>query len=199
MRLLVLDTTGPSCSAALRCPGQADLILSEEIGRGHAERLAPMVEQLLEKAGLAPRDLDRIGVTTGPGSFAGVRVGVAFARGLSLALGVPAVGVSTLAVLARQADPQSSRRIAIVHDARRGERVVQAFDRGQPLAGPETIPSGGEAAWRGRMGTPKQEISGPLDLATLLDLAGEAREPDGPPSPLYARPPDAKRPGGVSP
>lgn len=196
MRLLVIDTTGPACSAALRCPGQADRIASEIIGRGHAERLAPMVEALLAKAGFDPRDLDRIGVTTGPGSFAGVRVGVAFVRGLSLATDAAAVGVSTLAMRARQADPKAERRLAITHDAKRGELVIQAFDQGVAEGEPETIPAADEASWRKRRNAPGREAETPLDLAVLLDVCAEAPEPDAPPSPFYARPPDAKLPGG---
>ncbi|MEE2565436.1 tRNA (adenosine(37)-N6)-threonylcarbamoyltransferase complex dimerization subunit type 1 TsaB [Hyphobacterium marinum] len=199
MRLLVIDTTGPACSVALRLPGAADRLVSETIGRGHAERLAPMVETLLAEAGILARDLDRIGVTTGPGSFAGVRVGVAFARGLSLATGAPAVGVSTLAVRARQADPTGERRVAIVHDARRGERVVQAFDRGRPAGDPETIAAAEEDGWRARHNLHDREAETPLDLTVLLDACEMVGEADVPPSPFYARPPDAKLPGGRAP
>ena len=94
MRILAIDTTGQGCSVALRAPGQADLVLTEAMARGQAERLAPMVEGILETAGLSPRDLDRIGVCTGPGSFAGSRIGVAFARGLALAVGADCVGIT---------------------------------------------------------------------------------------------------------
>lgn len=218
--LLAIDTTGEYCTAALRRPGRDDVIHAERIGRGHAERLAPMVEALLGEAGQDAGALERIGVTMGPGSFAGTRVGIAFARGLALATGATAVGVSNLAVIARMADPSATGRIAVLHDAKRGEIVVQLFDRGEAGAPPERltveaaaqwlnplIASGVRPAGRGAVatlarlkpGTWTDDVftDGPdIDPRILLDLAERS---DAPPSPFYARPPDAKLPGGKTP
>lgn len=218
--LLALDTTNAWCIAALRRPGHDDLVRAERIGRGHAERLAPMVAELLADAGLLPPDLSKIGVATGPGSFAGTRVGCAFARGLALATGAEAAGVSNLAVIARMADPVLQARIAVVHDAKRGELVVQLFDRGQAAGGPERLSTQAATDWlRSRAGTGVRQVGsgapilraalertdwpddvfseGPdLDPRVLLDLADASTAP---PSPFYARPPDAKLPGGVEP
>ncbi|MGQ3295635.1 MAG: tRNA (adenosine(37)-N6)-threonylcarbamoyltransferase complex dimerization subunit type 1 TsaB, partial [Shinella sp.] len=102
MILLAIDTAGTGCYAALYDTDQ-DTILGAagaDIGRGHAERLMDFVDAALDAAGMTLQDIGRIAVTVGPGSFTGIRVGVAAARGLALALGVPAVGVSTLAALA---------------------------------------------------------------------------------------------------
>ena len=101
MLLLAIDTAGPDCAVALARSGAggAEILVraSERIGRGHAERLMPMIEAALRRsASVDFADLDRIAVTTGPGSFTGVRVGIAAARGLALALDIPAVGVGSL-------------------------------------------------------------------------------------------------------
>lgn len=218
--LLAIDTTNAWCIAALRRPGHDDLVRAARIGRGHAERLAPMVADLLADAGLPPPDLSKIGVATGPGSFAGTRVGCAFARGLALATGAEAAGVSNLAVIARMADPLLQQRIAVIHDAKRGELVVQLFDRGQPAGGPErltveaatnwlrplanegVLPAGSGAAILHsalkRTDWPDDVFTkGPdLDPRILLDLSEVSTAS---PSPFYARPPDAKLPGGVDP
>lgn len=218
--LLALDTTNAWCVAALRRPGHDDLVKAERIGRGHAERLAPMVSDLLAGAGLPPSGLSKIGVAAGPGSFAGTRVGCAFARGLALAIGADAVGVSNLAVLARMADPLMQERIAVIHDAKRGELVVQLFDRGQASDKPERLTTQAATDWLRpladagvrpvgsgaailrtaleRADWPDEVFSeGPdLDPRILLDLTEASTAP---PSPFYARPPDAKLPGGAEP
>lgn len=218
--LLALDTTNAWCLAALRRPGHDDLVRAERIGRGHAERLAPMVADLLADAGIEPPELTKIGVATGPGSFAGTRVGCAFARGLALATGAEAAGVSNLAVLARMADPLMQDRVAVIHDAKRGELVVQLFDRGQAAGVPERLTTQAATDWLRPLakagvrpagnGAPLLRAAlertdwpddvfteGPdLDSRALFDLAEVSTAP---PSPFYARPPDAKLPGGVEP
>ena len=102
MIVLALDTAGETCAVALAKTGNGLSVLArraDAIGRGHAERLMPMIGEALAEAGLAYADLERIAVTTGPGSFTGTRIGVAVARGLALALGIRAVGVSVLDAL----------------------------------------------------------------------------------------------------
>jgi tRNA threonylcarbamoyladenosine biosynthesis protein TsaB len=205
--ILVVDTTARWCAAAIRMDDGEVAEMREDMVRGHAERLAPMIRELLERAGLAPAALSRVAAATGPGSFAGTRVGTAFVRGLALATGAKAVGVSNLAAWARAADPAGSRDVAAVHDARRGEVVIQIFRHGAALGDPERL--GIEAA-RDRLG-PDWLLAGsgaPLlggaapdgpPLAALLGLACELPDDTPPPSPLYARPPDAKLPGGAEP
>ena len=207
MAILVFDTTGAECSVALRIDGQPDIVLSETIGRGHAERLAPMAQEALRQAGMEPRALKRIGVTIGPGGFAGTRVGVAFARGLALSTGARAYGISNLAVIAHSLS--ATRPLATVHDAKRGEVVLQIWrdeaDEAQRLSIEDASArvaglalAGGGAALVACEG---QNIldDGKLDLVALLDVAGQAGEDQSPPTPFYVRPPDAKLPGGVDP
>jgi len=207
MAILVFDTTGAECSVALRVEGQPDIVLSETIGRGHAERLAPMAQDALKQAGIEPRALERIGVTIGPGGFAGTRVGVAFARGLALSSGAKAYGISNLAVIAHALT--GTRPLATVHDAKRGEVVVQIWRDGPDAAQRLSIAdasarvaglalAGGGA---GLVASEGQAIAdnGKLDLVALLDLAEQAGAEQSPPTPFYVRPPDAKLPGGVAP
>lgn len=213
MSLLVIDTTGSECSVALRVAGHPDLCRTDVIGRGHAEHLAPMVARMLEQAGISPARFTRIGVTTGPGSFAGSRVGVAFARGLALATGAVAVGIGNLAVLARSAG--STGPLAVLHDAKRGDILMQVWS-GQTVTSPERLPLtdaanriealAGHSGQLAGSGAALIELAGWTDLGltaitmpALLDLAELADPALSPPSPFYARPPDAKLPGGLEP
>jgi tRNA threonylcarbamoyladenosine biosynthesis protein TsaB len=128
--ILVIDTSGPECAAGIYDSGKGVIVASrsETLGKGHAERLIPMIDEVLTDAGLALKDMTRIGVTIGPGSFTGIRVGVAAARGFALSLGIPAVGVTTLQVVAEQVleiDPPAPVVAAI--DAGREEIFAQAF------------------------------------------------------------------------
>lgn len=121
MQVLAIDCAQRFCSAALYDAGSAHVraALSPDIGRGHAERLPGVVEAVLSAAGAAFSDIDRIAVTIGPGSFAGIRVGVAFARGLSLALKVPVVGVSSLAAIGEPVARRENRAVLVALDAKR--------------------------------------------------------------------------------
>ncbi len=139
MLILALDTAGENCAVALARAGDGLHVLArrcETIGRGHAERLMPMIGEALAEAGLGYGDLQRIVVTTGPGSFTGTRIGVAAARALALALSVPAVGVSVLDALieaARRAEAESL--IVAALDARRGEIYAKAVKSvGKPIS-----------------------------------------------------------------
>jgi tRNA threonylcarbamoyladenosine biosynthesis protein TsaB len=134
MICLAFDTVLDTCSAAIWADGAVLASESVAAARGHAELLFPMLARVLDKAGLDYPAIDRIGVTIGPGSFTGVRVGVAAARGLALALGRPAVGISTLEALAATAIARDhilaeapDAKIAAAIDARRGEIYFQVF------------------------------------------------------------------------
>ena len=167
-----------------------------------------MARQVMAAAGLPFDRLDRIGVTVGPGSFTGLRVGLAFAKGLSLALGVPCVGVGTLQALAVSVDA-GGPKVAVI-DAGRGRVYLQTFDDDQPLAGPESLALS-EALQR-LSASPDALTVGPggplLNPRRVDSLAAPRPEivarlaaaaPIAPPKPLYLRAPDARLPGGVLP
>lgn len=122
MKLLALDTATEACSAAVYADG-ALLQRYEVLGRGHAERLLPMVDELLAEAGLALGALDAIAFGRGPGAFTGVRIAVSLAQGLALGADLPVVAVSDLAALGRLAldsTPGAALAVACL-DARMGE------------------------------------------------------------------------------
>lgn len=120
--ILAFDTSAAHCVAALLC-GDRILLRFEEMAKGQAERLMPLLEELLAEAGIGWTDLSAIGVGTGPGNFTGVRISVAAARGLALGLGIPAVGVTVLEAMALGA----RRPTTVMIDARRDEVYVQTF------------------------------------------------------------------------
>jgi tRNA threonylcarbamoyladenosine biosynthesis protein TsaB len=93
VKILAFDTCLTACSVAVMDGEQVLSSRAEPMARGHQERLAPLVQELMGQAGLGFDQLDRIGVTVGPGSFTGLRVGLAFAKGLSAALDRPAIGI----------------------------------------------------------------------------------------------------------
>ena len=125
--LLALDTSGPLCSAALHDGSQIVARQSEDIGRGHAEHLMDLLEGLLVSQNIDWPGITKIACTTGPGSFTGLRVGLATARGLALALKCPTIGVTVFEALRfKHTDP-----VAVVMDARRNQIWMQVFDEGQ--------------------------------------------------------------------
>src|SRR5687767_11705385 len=124
MKLLALDTAANLCSVAVLDVESGTILAasSEDIGKGHAERLMTAIEQVAATARISIADIGKIAVSIGPGSFTGVRVGVSTARGFALALKCPAVGISTLQALAYDAAKQFSHRpILSIIDARRDE------------------------------------------------------------------------------
>ena len=209
MIVLGLDTCLDACSAALWADGQVLAACSESMRRGHQERLAVMVAELMAEAGMAFSALDRVGVTLGPGSFTGLRVGLAFAKGLGLALGRPVVGVGVLEALAEDA---GDGFVAAVIDARRDQLYLQVFGEGRPLMAPDVMPVETAAArlaelWSGGpavlVGPGASLLGGVLDQARLIErlapepatvarLAAKAAPPFPPPRPLYLRAPDAR-------
>jgi N6-L-threonylcarbamoyladenine synthase len=129
MRVLVIDTSGPECAAGIYDSENNAMIASrsETIGKGHAELLPGMVEAAVAEAGLSLKDIQRVAVTIGPGSFTGIRVGVALARGLALSLKIPAVGVSTLQVVAEPHLSRTGSPVLAAIDARRDALYAQLF------------------------------------------------------------------------
>ncbi len=154
--------------------------------RGHAEALMPMIEAALAEAGIGYPELSRIAVCTGPGSFTGIRVGIAAARGLALGLGIPAIGISRLEAMAAEA---AAGRACTVRVAGPGDAsYVQAFDHaGQAdsparLVGPDWAPPAGSLLI-GPGGLLPDALPDPAVIARLA--AG--REPGARPAPLYLR------------
>lgn len=209
MRILALDTTLDACQAAVLAGGRLLARRSEPMRRGHQERLAPLVAELMAEAGLAAADLDRVGVATGPGSFTGLRVGLAFAKGLALARAIPCVGVGALEALAASVEDEGV--VAAVIDARRDQVYLQAFRAGEALSGPEALAlepavdrlralgpgllvgSGAELLAGGLPEARIAALAAP-DPEALARLAAQAPAPAFPPRPLYLRAPDARLP-----
>lgn len=210
MIVLALDTCLSACSAAVLDGERVLARASEPMTRGHQERLAPLVAEVMEAAGLAFSQLERIGVTVGPGSFTGLRVGLAFAQGLAAALGVPLAGVGTLEALAAEG---GAGLVFAAIDARRDQVYLQAFSDGVALSAPDALPVGVAAARLAEIGgggafalvgsgAPLLAQAAPLARIVQVDAAdpaivarlAAARAP-GPAKPLYLRAPDARLPG----
>jgi tRNA threonylcarbamoyl adenosine modification protein YeaZ len=196
--LLVIESATAACSAALI---ENQNLLDERhelVGRGHAERLVPMIEELL--AGRRP---DAILVDCGPGSFTGVRVGLAAAHGLSIGWGVPLTGYSSTAILAAAVEDQSEVGVALLGG--HGELFVQSYDR-EPLAARDDLRSlpPHEAAETIRAycvaGNGAEALVNARGYGRALDIVPRAahalRLPDPlrslDPRPIYGRAPDAK-------
>lgn len=178
---LVLDTSGPACGVLLAV-GERRIRRCETMARGHAERLMPMIAEVLREAACTPAALRAVIVCTGPGSFTGIRVGVAAARGMALGLGIPAVGVDLFAALARAAGGTST---VILPSGR--EIFAQRFSEGRADAPP--APASGAAVTHDIAA-----LSADGGVLPLLLAEGEARLAEGAPSlpaPVYLRPPDA--------
>ncbi|PCD77790.1 tRNA (adenosine(37)-N6)-threonylcarbamoyltransferase complex dimerization subunit type 1 TsaB [Pseudothioclava arenosa] len=192
--LLAFDTSAAHCAAALLRGSELLACRVEEMGKGQAERLMPMLEEGLRGVGLGWRDLSGIGVGIGPGNFTGIRISVAAARGLALSLGVPAVGVSSLEALAFNVPRPVQARI----DARRGLAYVQDFtaEGAQP---PELVEW---AALEGHDGPVADTISPEVLIEAIARIAAEriASGADLPrPAPLYLRGADAAPPSDPPP
>ncbi|WP_425037664.1 tRNA (adenosine(37)-N6)-threonylcarbamoyltransferase complex dimerization subunit type 1 TsaB [Primorskyibacter sp. S187A] len=180
--VLGFDTSAAHCAAALL---SGDTILAQQVDpmeRGQAERLVPFLASIITHAGHDWSDLTALGVGTGPGNFTGIRISVALARGLSLSLGIPAVGVSALEAAAFGLP----RPVTSVLDARRGRLYTQRFPDGAPEMR-EDLPAGpltGGAAPEGlAQHTPLAEA--------IARIAATRFETASPPKPLYLRAPDA--------
>ena len=139
--ILALDTALGACSVAIWQDGRILASAHERRQTGHAEALMPMISKVCDEAGLALADIDLFAVTQGPGTFTGLRIGLAAARGLAQALDRPLIGFSTLETIgwgslaALPASPKMAH-LVVVHDARRGEVYAQSFAIEQDSVGP---------------------------------------------------------------
>src|SRR5687768_8752076 len=130
MRVLAIDTALEACSAAVLDTERGGIVASEStpMTRGHAEALMPLLARVMERAQIQFAHLDRIAVTTGPGSFTGLRVGLAAARGIALAAGKPAFGLTTLAAFAApHIAKDDTIPVAVAIDARHEHVYLQIF------------------------------------------------------------------------
>ena len=214
MRLMVIDTALGLCTAGVFEVEGAMVrrlgLRSEPMVKGHSERIAGFARDAAAEAGLGFSELDRIGVTVGPGSFTGLRVGLAFAQGLAAALDRPVVGVSALDVLAASAG--ESPTVAALIDARRGQVYARFWHDGTPTGpagaldldtaagriaalGPDAVLVGSGAALfaAAAAGPGLLALAGPAPEA-LARLAGAADPAGAPARPMYLRAPDATPP-----
>jgi tRNA threonylcarbamoyl adenosine modification protein YeaZ len=210
MIVLAIDTALGACQAAV-WRDSAITARSEAMERGHGEALAPMVRALLAEAEISPKQLDRIAVTIGPGTFTGIRIGLAFAKGLGLALDRPVTGISTLEAIALRAG-SGERPLLIANHGRGEEFYAGLYDgalnqlrppwvaRFDAIAadlpdGPLRIAGSAaeEVAQRLAFRRPELLSIPPLaDIAAMAALAAVRDPPGHPPEPLYLRKPDVK-------
>lgn len=213
MKLLAVDTALGGCSVALLDGDKILAHIFEAMDRGHAERLAPMVQEAMGTAEFS--SLTHLAVTTGPGTFTGQRVGLAFMRALRLALKLPLTGVTTLEVMALAAmDETKLAKAAVIHDARREEAYLLLMDGKRVVLQP-CVMGFGEAVERIRAFGPctlagtggrraKDMLGADFTLSGIRQpdalwagrLAHTLPVPTAAPGPLYLRAPDAKLPGG---
>lgn len=135
-RLLALDCSAAACSAAVAENGETRAFELLRLTRGHSEVVVPMVERVLAEAGRTAGEIDVVAATIGPGSFTGLRIGLAAARGLALAVGARTVPVTSLEALAHAAGPSDTPLLAAL-DSKRGDLFCQWFDaRGRAVDEP---------------------------------------------------------------
>lgn len=219
---LSFDTSAEYCAAALVQDGTKIAAQSLAMSRGHAEALVPLVQELCASTGTDLSGVDLVAVTVGPGSFTGVRTGIAAARGFALATGAPAVGVSSLQAVAYAARHAGSPSVLVVLDTRRADFFAQLFDsNAQPCCDPAVVDAGavqdlirmnnpvvvGNAVARFRSDVGPDMDAGifasgpgvpdPADVALLAERILYAnRVASDTLSPLYLRAPEAKIPTG---
>jgi len=219
MLILAIDTALDACAAGVLDTDAGTLIAQESLAmkRGHAEALMPLIARVIKVAGIAFASLDRIAVTTGPGSFTGLRVGLSAARGIALAAGKPVVGLTTLTAYAAPIVSQDAEQPVIsAIDARHDQVYFQVVSGdGSSLIRPRVAPIE-QALEASRFGAPhlvgnaariladrwpadalppfKVDAQAAPDIAWVAWL-GAAVSPDTAPArPFYLRAPDAKLP-----
>jgi tRNA threonylcarbamoyladenosine biosynthesis protein TsaB len=226
LRLLAFNTSGPSISAAAAEGEVVRAWRREELARGHAERLLPLLREVIAEAGWSWPELGLLAVAVGPSNFTGLRAGVAVARALGLALGCPALGPGTLEAIAQGAAAQTTgnaRPIVAVVDARRDDVYAQRFSSRLDALGPPVLlardrllvdiprepcllAGDGAAAWaRERRGVSGDDLVEADSDARYVAAAarrrlvgGEAPGAGTALRPAYVRPPDARASAGAS-
>lgn len=227
MNVLGLDTCFPALSVAvgsgLGTPAARIVSRTEPMSTGHAERMMPLISELLTQSGLTIDDIDRIAVTIGPGSFTGTRMGIAAARALKLARDLPIVPFTSLEAIALSPaiDCAPFEDLVVAIDALRGEAYVQVFDGATRNAKTEPhIVALTDLAAIARerpclaVGTAAEAVAGAInaaggtararpgmifpEMAVAIGRAGDRQPATHPVEPLYLRPPDAKPQEGKS-
>ena len=219
MLILAIDTALDACAAAV-LDTNASVIAQESqaMKRGHAEALMPLIARVMKASGVGFAALDRIAVTTGPGSFTGLRVGLSAARGMALAAGKPVVGVTTLTAFAAPIVSESNEPHPVVAaiDARHDHVYFQTVDGdGGSLVKPQVAPISealkasrfgaihlvGNAAriladrWPADAAPPiKVDQQAAPDIAWVAWLGAAVAPESSPARPYYLRAPDAKPP-----
>ena len=225
--VLGFDTSAAHCAVALLGGGRVLAARAEEMGRGQAERLLPLLEEVLAGGGASWRDLTRIGVGIGPGNFTGIRIAVSAARGLALSLGVPAIGVSGFEILHRAAARPGEMRHLIALPHRSGWYLQELLD-GQRAGAPLSWSDDDAGAALPRLSDPAQTVvlghgagliarrleqvqhrpvafreaalPWPLAAGLIASIAaGRWAVPQERPAPLYVRAPDAAPPRDPAP
>jgi tRNA threonylcarbamoyladenosine biosynthesis protein TsaB len=217
MRVLAIDTALAACSAAVLDTASGGIIGSESLAmtRGHAEALMPLLARLMKKSAITFRELGRIVVTTGPGSFTGLRVGISAARGLGVATNIPVVGVTTLSAYAAPylAEDDHAPVLAAI-DARHEHVYLQVFGAGgRTLIAPRIVPlsealRAASASPARIVGSAAKIVAGALaksaftartvdtreapDIAWVAQIGAAVPEGQAPPKPQYLRAPDAQ-------
>lgn len=204
--LLACDTTQGACSVAVTRGAALVAEIVTPMQRGHAEALMPMIAAVLQQAAIGPSDLTRLGVTTGPGGFTGVRLGLAAMRAYALALDIPLIGIGSFAAMAL-ADP-APEPILVAVDVRRDQFYAQLFNAARDAITPPQIYQRSalqaivpRTPFRGiGAGVEQIETAGVMTLSDappypqaryVAQLAHKAPIPAGLPLPLYLRPADA--------
>src|SRR5229473_1170405 len=219
MLILAIDTALDACSAAVLDTDASKIVAQESqaMKRGHAEALMPLIARVMKASGIAFAALDRIAVTTGPGSFTGLRVGLSAARGIALAAGKPVVGVTTLTAYAAPIVSQNGEHPVIsAIDARHDHVYFQAVGgNGSSLVRPQVAPIE-EAVGASRFGAAylvgnaariladgwpadapppfKVDAQAAPDIAWVAWLGAAVSPNTAPARPFYLRAPDAKLP-----
>jgi tRNA threonylcarbamoyladenosine biosynthesis protein TsaB len=217
MLILAIDTALDACAAGVLDTETGKLLAQESVGmkRGHAEALMPLIARVMKASGIAFSGLDRVAVTTGPGSFTGLRVGLSAARGLALAANKPVVGVTTLTAYAAPIVSQNGEHPVIsAIDARHDHVYFQAVGgNGGSLIPPRVAPIG-EAVGASRFGAAylvgnaagmladrwpadalppfKVDAQAAPDIAWVAWLGAAVSPNSAPARPFYLRAPDAK-------
>ena len=217
MRVLAIDSALEACSAAVLDTEAGAIVASESqpMVRGHAEALVPLVARVIARSEFSFGEIDRFAVTVGPGSFTGLRVGIAAARGFALAAGKPAIGLSTLAAYAAPFIAADDRLpVVCAIDARHGHVYLQIFGPGGRTIVSPRIVNLRDALRVATSGSPR--VTGTAaemlanawpqgerppaavdprrapDIDWVARLGAAASESGQPPKPLYLRAPDAQ-------
>lgn len=200
--ILAFDTSGPFCNVALWSEGRVVADAHAEMARGQAEALMPMIADLMAEAGVGRRHLTAIGVGVGPGNFTGLRISVAAARGLALALNIPAIGVSSFAVLHVASGPSGPCLLSL--PAPRDQVYLHQADetglQGSGWLAAARMPEGSAPLVIGAqahqiaqgLGAEAQPMALPRPAPWIARIAAADRGLDHPrPAPLYIRQADA--------